>query len=144
MDEFSEDAQDVAQDEQTDTEQQSDTQQVEQRPVADLETVQQVVEQSVSEGMREHADTQSASVDDLARSVDALVAAQAAEGDTSVGDGPVTVVMSDTQWAEMREAWLFAKGGMQVCLYLALVCTLLVASLLGNRLWSAFSQGWRR
>ena len=144
MDEVSENAQDVAQDEQTDTEQQSDTQQVEQRPVADLETVQQVVEQSVSEGMREHADTQSASVDDLARSVDALVASQATEGDTSAGDGPVTVVLSDAQWAEMRDAWMFAKGGMQVCLYLALVCTLLVASLLGNRLWSAFSQGWRR
>lgn len=143
MDEISEDAQDVAQDEQTDTHQQSDTQQVEQRPVADLETVQQVVEQSVSDGMREHVDTQSASVVDLARSVDSLVASKAAEGDYTVADGTVTVVISDTQWAEMRESWLYAKGVMQVSLYLALVCTLLVASLLGNRLWSAFSKGWR-
>ena len=54
------------------------------------------------------------------------------------------VVLSDSQWSEIRDAWGWCKGGFSVALFLVLVCTLVVSCLLGNRLWAAFVEGWRR
>lgn len=61
----------------------------------------------------------------------------------SDGDSSYVVVLDDTQWETVRDCWVWAKSGLSISLFLLLVCTLLVAAVLGNRLWTAFSQGWR-
>lgn len=65
------------------------------------------------------------------------------EGAKADSTGTV-VVLSDSQWSEVRDAWGWCKGGFSVALFLVLVCTLVVSCLLGNRLWAAFVEGWRR
>lgn len=54
-----------------------------------------------------------------------------------------TVQISDEQWQQMRESWLWAKSLSSVALFLGLVLVLVVAALFGSRLWSAFTKGWR-
>ena len=61
------------------------------------------------------------------------------------GDEVTYVVeLSDAQWQELRDVWAQVRPTLQVCVYLALVVTLLTAALLGNRLWASFSKGWRK
>lgn len=77
-----------------------------------------------------------------------LVALQdgVAEGSSADEDSETSssvVVLDSTQWEEVREALGWCKAGFSVLLFLSLVCTLLVAALFGNRMWSAFSKGWR-
>lgn len=55
-----------------------------------------------------------------------------------------TVVIDSGQWSEMRESWLWAKNCAGVALFLALVGVLMVSAIFGNKLWTAFSKGWRR
>ena len=128
-------------DEQTLDEQQQDEHEQSQQ-VADLETVSQVVEDSVRRGFEGSDDEQLSMLGDLAVKVDGLASAR---GDEGAGQsGSYVVVLDAEQWSDVQRCWQWAKGGLSACLFLALVCTLLVAALLGNRLWAAFSQGWRR
>lgn len=55
-----------------------------------------------------------------------------------------TVTISQDQWAEMRDSWLWAKEWAGLSLFVAVVCALLVAALFGSRLWADFARGWRR
>lgn len=55
-----------------------------------------------------------------------------------------TVVIDSGQWSEMRESWLWAKSCAGVGLFLALVGVLMVSAIFGNKLWTAFSKGWRK
>lgn len=86
----------------------------------------------------------SASVSALADSQD-LTTKQVSKLASSSPDSTATyvVALSSEQWDTVRECWVLAKTGGALALFLALVCTLLVAALLGSRLWSAFSKGWR-
>lgn len=70
--------------------------------------------------------------------------AQGAEDDSAGAEGASVVALSDDQWQEMRESWLWAKSSAQTALFLALLVTLLVAAIFGNRLWDAMAKGWRR
>ena len=130
-----------AEDEQTQDEQTHDEREQVQQ-VADLETVSQVVEESVRRGVEGSDDEQLSMLGDLAVKVDGLASSRGDEGSSQ--SGSYVVVLDDGQWADVQRCWQWAKGGLSACLFLALVCTLLVAALLGNRLWAAFSQGWRR
>lgn len=61
-------------------------------------------------------------------------------------DGNVTQVV-EIEGNQLREfqAHMQRIGDIgSVSLYLSLVCTLIVAALLGSFLWSAFSKGWRK
>lgn len=69
------------------------------------------------------------------------------QGSGSDEDTEVTasvVVLDSTQWEDVREAWGWCKTGFSVALYFVVLCTLLVAALLGTRLWATFAEGWRR
>lgn len=70
--------------------------------------------------------------------------AQGAEDDETGSEAASVVALSDDQWQEMRESWLWAKSSAQTALFLALLVTLLVAAIFGNRLWDAMAKGWRR
>lgn len=72
---------------------------------------------------------------------DDVAAGAAADEDSETSSS--VVVLDSTQWEEVREAWGWCKSGFSIALFLVLVCTLLVAALFGNRLWAAFSKGWR-
>lgn len=63
--------------------------------------------------------------------------------DRESGSQVTTVAIADNQWQEMRQSWLWAKSAASVALFLCLVVTCLVSAMLGTRLWSAFSKGWR-
>lgn len=65
------------------------------------------------------------------------------EGDTVNEVASTVVVLDSAQWEEVRDAWGWCKPGISLMLYLTMVVTLLVAALLGTRLWNAFSKGWR-
>lgn len=54
------------------------------------------------------------------------------------------VALSDSQWAAMCSQWEMTNGFMSVLLFLLLLCVVMVSALFGNRLWCAFSEGWRR
>lgn len=69
--------------------------------------------------------------------------AEGASADEDSETSSSVVVLDSVQWEEVREAWGWCKGGFSLLLFLSLVCTLLVAALFGNRMWSAFSKGWR-
>lgn len=87
------------------------------------------------------------SVDALGKDVQLLVAsaadAKGAEGDAQ-GDSSYVVVVDAEQWATAQRCWGFAKSGLQVALFLELVLVLVACAMLGSRLWSDFSRGWRR
>ena len=73
-------------------------------------------------------------------SVDNLAKASA---DGAKADEVYIVQLDGEQWATLQKCWGWSKAGAQVGLYLALLILLMVCALLGNRLWSAFSKGWR-
>lgn len=121
---------------------------VEQLPI---EPVQVIDDESMDrEPVQSTSVDQLMAIEDLGRRIDALgdgVQALAAGNtdDDEVATADVVVMeLSDGQWQEIRESWGWCKAGFSVALFLALVCTLLVAAIFGNRLWSAFSKGWRR
>lgn len=78
---------------------------------------------------------------DVKASADAATAALTSDG--SRADVSYTVVLNDDQWQTVRECWGWAKNCAALGLFLCLVCTLICAALLGNRLWAGFSEGWR-
>lgn len=61
-------------------------------------------------------------------------------------DGNVTQVVEieGNQLRELQSHMQRIGDIGSVSLYLSLVCTLIVAALLGSFLWSAFSKGWRK
>lgn len=54
-----------------------------------------------------------------------------------------SVALSESQWAEMQQAWGWAKSCGSVVLFLCLVSTLITCAILGSHLWNHFSRGWR-
>ena len=82
-----------------------------------------------------------ASIDDeLAQTHDEVKAIGADEGAKT----SAVVLLDDQQWSDLQRCWGWAKGGVQVGLFLVLVLACFVGALLGSRLWGAFSKGWRR
>lgn len=90
------------------------------------------------EGLRGDIDALGDKVVSLESGIRALTSDDAADTDACA-----VVVLDSSQWQEVREAWGWCKPGISLMLYLAMVVTLLVAALLGTRLWSAFTKGWR-
>lgn len=82
-------------------------------------------------------DTVSAGVASVGQKADGISAALSS-------DAAPVVVIDGGQWSEMQDAWLWCKSGMQVGLFLVLLLSLCCAAMLGSRLWSAFSKGWRK
>lgn len=58
-------------------------------------------------------------------------------------DDAKVVLLDETQWATLRDCWHWGKTAAAVALFLALSVTLLVCVVIGQRLWDAFSRGWR-
>lgn len=83
-----------------------------------------------------------ATLDSESQTLDALLVklGESRQGETT----NQTVVIDAGQWSEMRESWLWAKNCAGVALFLALVGVLMVSAIFGNKLWSAFSKGWRK
>lgn len=54
------------------------------------------------------------------------------------------VALSDGQWQELHDTMVRYQQVSGVTLYLMLSLTLLVAAIFGNKLWEAFSKGWRK
>lgn len=59
-------------------------------------------------------------------------------------DSQAVIVLDSSQWFELQDVWAWCKPGFSLALFLVTVNTFMVAALLGTRLWSAFSEGWRR
>lgn len=98
----------------------------------------------------EYALAKETDVQSNSQKLDTISSAVAANGEkidgvsASVASDAASVVLIDsTQWGTMASKWDTLAQSMQVVLFLALVVTLLLAALFGNRLWSAFSRGWR-
>ena len=68
--------------------------------------------------------------------------AKAVSDDDSTTSSAV-VVLDGEQWSTLQRCWGFAKGAGVVCLFTMVACTLFVCVLVGQRLWDAFSRGWR-
>lgn len=82
-------------------------------------------------------------VDDLSRTTDDLVSevrASNAKSDTQ----SATVLLDDAQWTELQQAWWLARDTFAAAFFLEIVIALLLASMLGAKLWEFFSKGWRR
>ena len=100
-------------------------------------------------GLREVAagdDAQvSAGLADVSEKLDSLSSDVRALADSgNAGDDVTyTVMLTDEQWQTARDCWVWAKSGFSVALFLLLLSVLLVASVLGSRLWDTFSAGWR-
>ena len=99
----------------------------------------------------EYAFARTSDVQSLSTKIDTIYSAVASNGQKIDGlsaavaeDSASTVTIDAGQWQEMRDSWLYCKSGLQVGLFLVLVLALIVAALLGNRLWSAFAKGWRK
>lgn len=115
----------------------------------DYEQIADLVSGAVVEGMVEVGlDGVSSKVDGLtddaaglASDVAAVRSAVDELGESTASEG--VVVIDDAQWREMQDAWGWCKQGLSVAVFLVLVLTLLVAAVLGNRLWAAMSEGWR-
>lgn len=97
--------------------------------------------ETVSQQLVGSMDALSGEVAVLGEKVDSASAANDAKG-SEVQTVSVVLDSSLQERFDSYEIWLHSSFG--VLLFLSLVCTLLVASLLGNRLWNAFSEGWKR
>lgn len=104
----------------------------------------QDVQGAISEGDEKTSaqlDGIAATLDSESQTLDAMLVKL---GESKSTDTTNTVMIDNAQWAEMRESWLWAKSCAGVALFLVLVCVLIVSSIFGNRLWTAFSKGWRK
>ena len=103
----------------------------------------------VLDALESYSSKQDAAIADLAGDLagvhdDVRALAKTLDEGAKADSTDTVVVLSDSQWSELRDAWGWCKGGFSVALFLVLVCTLVVSCLLGNRLWAAFVEGWRR
>lgn len=103
----------------------------------------------VLDALESYSSKQDAAIADLAGDLagvhdDVRALAKTLDEGAQADSTDTVVVLSDSQWSEVRDAWGWCKGGFSVALFLVLVCTLVVSCLLGNRLWAAFVEGWRR
>ena len=113
------------------------------------QTSDDAVSVDVLDALDSYASKQDAAIADLAGDLagvhdDVRALAKTLDSNAKADSTDTVVVLSDSQWAEVRDAWGWCKGGFSVALFLVLVCTLVVSCLLGNRLWAAFVEGWRR
>jgi len=104
---------------------------------------------AVLDALDSYASKQDAAIADLAGDLagvhdDVRALSKTLDANAEADSTDTVVVLSDSQWSELRDAWGWCKGGFSVALFLVLVCTLVVSCLLGNRLWAAFVEGWRR
>lgn len=104
---------------------------------------------AVLDALESYSSKQDAAMADLAGDLagvhdDVRALAKTLDSNAKADSTDTVVVLNDSQWAEVRDAWGWCKGGFSVALFLVLVCTLVVSCLLGNRLWAAFVEGWRR
>lgn len=53
------------------------------------------------------------------------------------------IVVDSSQWSEMQQAWWQARDTLAAAFFLEFVLVLLVAALVGTKLWGIFSKGWR-
>lgn len=103
----------------------------------------------VLDALESYSRKQDAAIADLAGDLagvhdDVRLLSKTLDANAKADSTDTVVVLSDSQWSELRDAWGWCKGGFSVALFLVLVCTLVVSCLLGNRLWAAFVEGWRR
>ena len=113
------------------------------------QTSEDAVSVDVLDAIESYATKQDAAIADLAGDLagvhdDVLSLSKTLEAGSKADSTDTVVVLTDSQWSEVRDAWGWCKGGFSVALYLALLCSLLLAALLGCRLWTAFSEGWRQ
>lgn len=81
------------------------------------------------------------SVGALSSKVDALAANV---DDSKEAQENLVVTLDEGQWTTVQRCWGWGKAAGQVALFLELVILLMVCTLLGTRLWDAFSKGWRK
>lgn len=113
------------------------------------QTSDDAVSVDVLDALDSYASKQDAAIADLAGDLagvhdDVMALTKTLDANAKADSTDTVVVLSDSQWSEVRDAWGWCKGGFSVALFLVLVCTLVVSCLLGNRLWAAFVEGWRR
>ena len=113
------------------------------------QTSEDAVSVDVLDALESYSSKQDAAIADLAGDLagvhdDVRALAKTLDEGSKVDSTDTVVLLSDSQWSEVRDAWGWCKGGFSVALFLVLVCTLVVSCLLGNRLWAAFVEGWRR
>ena len=104
----------------------------------------QDVQNAISDGDEKTSaqlDGIAATLDSESQTLDAMLVKL---GESKSTDTTNTVMIDNAQWSEMRESWLWAKSCAGVALFLGLVCVLLVSAIFGNKLWTAFSKGWRK
>lgn len=83
-------------------------------------------------------------LDRVSESLDGFVVAAADEDDSESAVGSAVVMLDSQQWADVQRCWGWAKSGLSAGLFLSLLCAVLLAALLGTRLWAEFARGWRR
>lgn len=70
--------------------------------------------------------------------------ALADDGKKSSEQSTAVVVIDGEQWSTIQRCWTWAKSVGSILLFVMLACTLFVCVLIGQRLWDAFSRGWRQ
>lgn len=76
--------------------------------------------------------------------IDSSLVALAKANDAKSEPSPAVVVLDAEQWQTIQRCWGWAKSAGAVALFVMLCCTLFVCVLIGQRLWTAFTRGWRR
>ena len=116
--------------------------------VVTLDDAKAMVDYAVVETGNAQLERQDATLAVLSDKVDGVdVAVRALAEAVSEDDSATTsavVVLDGDQWSTIQRCWGFAKGAGVVCLFTMVACTLFVCVLVGQRLWDAFSRGWRR
>lgn len=110
-----------------------------------------LIDEQLRSLLDDYALARSLEVDNVAQKLDALTQDVAANGSkvdalatAAESAGNEVVTIDQSQWQEMQEAWQHVKNGLGIGLFLALLTSLVLAAILGNGLWGAFSRGWRR
>lgn len=83
-------------------------------------------------------------VDELSRTTDDLVSEVRASNERNEQQQTTTMLVDDAQWTELQHAWWQARDTFAAAFFLEIVIALLLASMLGAKLWGFFSKGWRR
>lgn len=115
--------------------------------VVTLDDARAMVDYAVVETGNAQLERQDATMAVLSDKVDGMDAAvrniaKAVSEDESASTSAV-VVLDGEQWDTLQRCWGFAKGAGVVCLFTLVSCTIFVCVLVGQRIWDAFSRGWR-
>lgn len=114
-----------------------DVREVVREVVGEYQEGERVRDESLADATNGKVDTLRADVQVLGARTAGIEDALQSQSET----GTAVVVLDSSQWDEVRESWLWAKGGVQLCTTLLFFVFAVGAVMLGQKLYAAFVKG---